>query len=98
MLKKIGHVFSDGKIQIFDSARWIEVLMQYRPVFRMPNCTNQLESSHGHLNAKMPRKNLFWSSMSRIIDQILKKVHRFSENYYHNFRRYKNKVKSIVKN
>ncbi|KAK8870992.1 hypothetical protein M9Y10_008905 [Tritrichomonas musculus] len=96
--KKIGLVFTDGKIQIFDNARWIEVSMQYRPVFRMPSCTNQLESCHWHLNAKTPRKNLFWSSMSRIVDQILKKVHSFNEHYYHNFRRYKNKVKSIVKN
>ena len=63
----------------------------------MPSCTNQIESTHGHLNALTPRNNKFWKSLSRIINEILKKKNRFEDNFRHNYRCYKNKIKSIIK-
>lgn len=50
MLKKIGHKYQDGLIQIFDMQRWEQVAMEYWPKYRMPSCTNQIESIHGHFN------------------------------------------------
>lgn len=97
MLKKIGHKYQDGLIQIFDMQRWEQVSMQYRPKYRMPSCSNQIESMHGHLNAITPKNNKFWNSLARIIDEIIKKKNRFEENFKHNYRCYKNKIKSIVK-
>lgn len=67
ILQKIGHDFNDGKIEIIDYDRWISISMINRPQFKMPSCTNQIESGHGHMNFNIPRRNELLSSLNRII-------------------------------
>lgn len=40
LLKKIGHEFKNGSIQLVNENRWIQVSIQYRSFYRMPSCTN----------------------------------------------------------
>ncbi|KAK8882561.1 hypothetical protein M9Y10_045203 [Tritrichomonas musculus] len=96
LLNKVGLALVDGKIEIQDTYRWMEVSMQIRPYFCMPSCTNQVESCHGHLNAMTPRRNMLWSSIARIIKEMLNKVHRYKNNFMHNYATYKRKIKRIL--
>ena len=50
LLKKIGHCYENGVIKINNDERWLQVSMQFGPLYAMPSCTNQIESSHGHIN------------------------------------------------
>ena len=83
LLKKIGHEFKNGIIQLVNESRWAQVSMQHKPFYRMPSCTNQIKSYHGYLNALTPRNNQIWTSLSRIIDDIQMKYHRFNDNFIH---------------
>lgn len=78
--------------------RWIEVLMLSRASFKMPSCTNQLESAHGHMNDATPRRNSFFASIKRIIEQILIRNRNFSTNFKQNYSRFKRKIRNIVRN
>lgn len=92
LLKKVGLSFGNGHISI-NHERWIEVSMMKRAMFRMPSCTNQLESTHEHLNSGIPRRNSFWTSIKRLIEAIIKKNRRFPLCFKHNYQYYKNKTK-----
>lgn len=63
LLKKVGLKMENDHIITIDEERWTEVSMSKRAEFRMPSCTNQLESTHGHLNSAIPRRNKFWPSI-----------------------------------
>lgn len=88
ILQKIGHDFVDGKIEIIDYDRWISISMINRPQFKMPSCTNQIESGHGHMNFNVPRRNELFSSLNRIIKEILQRNHNFNLNYTQNYKRF----------
>ena len=53
----------------------------------MPSTTNSLESSHGHLNGKIPRRNDFWSGMTRLVEFIIIKENNFKKALRCNFSR-----------
>ena len=73
MLKKMGHNYSyaNNEITRCDENRWKQVSMMERVFYEMPSTTNSLESSHGHLNRKTPRRNNFWTALNRIITFFL---------------------------
>lgn len=96
-LHKLGLCFNE-RIEIEDSNRWKQISMQHRAQYRMPSCTNQLESTHGHMNAHIPRRNSMWPSVERIIHSILQKNQKFESHFKHNYLRYKNKTKNILTN
>ena len=98
LLNKVGLQFDKVEITYFDEDMWKQVSMIHRPDYQMPSCTNQLESSHGHLNSLVPRRNELFSSLKRLIDEIVKKNKNFEKNFYHNYTRYKSKISRIVKN
>ncbi|KAK8896368.1 hypothetical protein M9Y10_014266 [Tritrichomonas musculus] len=54
------------KLYISNEIEWTKVSLLKRIPFKMPTTTNSLESTHGHLNKKMPRRNNFWMSLFRI--------------------------------
>ena len=80
------------KIEIFNEDQWKAVSLIKRADYKMPTTTNALESSHGHLNARIPRRNDFYSSLSRLITFIIDKTHNFNKAYSTNFHRAKRKI------
>jgi hypothetical protein len=85
MLRKIGLNLKQGKIKIENKERWEEVSMLERVKTGMPTTTNSLESLHGHLNAKTPRRNGFWQSLFRIESAMCTKSTRLWTSVQHNF-------------
>ena len=65
-------------IIIADINKWDTISQIERIKYSMPSTTNALESSHGHLNGQLPRRNNFWSAMLRLVTFILKKESSFS--------------------
>lgn len=57
--KKVVLGIVKDKIKPINLKRWKQVSMIERVKFRMPSCTNQVESVHGHLNVMVPRHNEF---------------------------------------
>ena len=55
----------------------------------MPSTTNALESTHGHLNAKLPRRNEFCPSLYRLVTSITSKDLNFSQRCRANYNRIK---------
>lgn len=97
ILKKAGLDFIDNEIIIDNSLLWKSVSMQERHWFRMPSCTNQIESCHGHMNAYTPRRNELLTSIRRIIHEIIDRDHNFKSNFHQNILSYQRKIKRIVK-
>ena len=98
LLNKVGLQMNKSEITYFDEERWKQVSMIHRPEYQMPSCTNQLESSHGHLNSLVPRRNELFASLKKLMDEIVKKNKNFEKNYNHNYTRYKSKIARIAKN
>ena len=82
------------KIEIVDMERWKTISMLERIKFKMPSTTNALESSHGHLNAIVPRRNDFYTSLTRLINFVVEKTHNFRKACITNFNRAKRKIMS----
>ena len=59
-LNKIGLTFFDETILPADEEQWKKVSLYERIEYCMPSTTNTLESVHGHLNSKIPRRNYFF--------------------------------------
>ena len=97
ILRKVGLAFIKNKIEIFDQSRWSQCSMLERIKYKMPSCTNNIESMHGHLNAKIPRRNEFFHSIKRLIDQIHSKSHSFNDRFNKNYARHKKKINDILK-
>ena len=98
LLEKVGLQMNGNKIIKKNEDRWKEVSMIARPDYKMPSCTNQLESTHGHLNSLIPRRNELFTSLKRLMDEIVKKNDNFEKNFNHNYSRFKNKIIRFVKN
>ena len=60
-------------IATINEEKMTEVSMSKRAEFRMPSCTNQLESTHENLNSAVPRRYSFWHLIKRLIESLLKK-------------------------
>ena len=71
-LEKVGLFFDGNIIFIENDNLWDEVSMHRRVNYCMPSTTNTLESMHGHLNKRTPRKNTFYQSLLRVHNQLNK--------------------------
>jgi hypothetical protein len=65
--------------------RWEEISQYVRAEWRLPSTTNSLESIHGHLNERTPRRNDFWTSLKRLADHIDEGMKRWPDAVRHNF-------------
>ena len=97
ILEKVGLGMIGGTVTVVNEHRWKQVSMIERVKYKMPSCTNQIESFHGHLNYYTPRRNEFWHSIKRVIDMIIKKNENFEERFKSNYSAYKRKIKNIIK-
>ena len=97
-LGKVGLAYIDGNLMISDENLWAECSMLKRANTKMPSCTNQLESVHVSMNTLTPRRNSFWSSMKRLIDETNNRTRRFDSNFRQNYARHKRKIKRIISN
>ena len=77
-LKKIGWTYTDTP-HIVDEERWDSVSMETRLKYRMPSTTNSLESTHGHMNSDIPRRNELYTSILRIVEHMWDKVQNIEE-------------------
>ena len=86
MLKKMCHNYSyaNNEITKFDENRWKQVSMMERVFYEMPSTTNSLESSHGHLNCKTPRRNNIWAALNRIITFLINQNYNYQHKINHN--------------
>ena len=88
-LMKCGLIFDVElkEIKVHDDTLWDHIGLLNRIKYKMPTTTNSLESSHGHLNAKIPKRNDFYTAMSRLIKFVIKKTHNFEQAYQTNLNR-----------
>ena len=63
----------------------------------MLSCTNQIESFHGHLIAIIPRRNSFFSSIKKPIDEIIQEIDNFFTDFQQNYKCHQRKIKNIIK-
>ena len=81
---KAGLSYSDEKgIIIANKEKWERIKLS------MSSTTNALESTHGHLNAEIPRRNNFWSAMMRLVKYVLTKENNFANAFKTNYMREK---------
>lgn len=80
------------KIEINDHVLWEHISLMHRAKYRMPSTTNALESSHGHLNSLVPRRNDFYSALTRLIKFVITKTHNFQQAYKTNYNRARRKT------
>jgi hypothetical protein len=89
-LDKAGLSYSDEKgIIIANKEKWESISQIERIKLSMPSTTNALESTHGHLNAEIPRRNNFWSAMMRLVKYVLTKENNFANAFKTNYMREK---------
>lgn len=72
--------------------------MMERVFYEMPSTTNSLESSHGHINSKTPRRNNFWSALNRIVTFLIKQNFNYQNKINYNYRREVRKLMHEKKN
>ena len=96
-LHKAGLGYEDGTLIIADDAIWKRVSMIERIKTHMPSTTNALESTHGHLNESIPRRNDFWPSLYRIVSSIIQREFSFRDHLKHSYSRTKRLIKQRVK-
>ena len=87
LLKKVGLMYDSKtkRLSILDKERWEGVALLYRVPLHMPSTTNALESTHGHMNQKTPRRNNFFTSLHRIVECIMKKSQNIQECIQNNY-------------
>jgi len=85
ILGKVGLNFADKSINLVDEKRWNQVSMLARINYKMPSTTNSLESFHGHLNKRTPRRNGFWDSIHRLCEAVILKKNMHDERIRHNY-------------
>lgn len=84
-LGKVGLEFIDGSLNLIDQNKWDRVSMLARIEYRMPSTTNSLESFHGHLNKKTPRRNGFWPSLYRLCSSLVVNHNMINKRIAHNY-------------
>lgn len=85
ILSKIGLVFIDGQISIENELKWNKVSLLKRIDYHMPSTTNTLEAMHGHLNKRSLRRNSFFCSLFRIINELNSKYSKINQRIQHNY-------------
>lgn len=93
ILSKIGHIFTGDQITIQNDTKWDKISLLRRIKYSMPSTTNTLEAMHGHLNKRSPRRNTFFNSLFRIIEELNSKYYKINERIQHNY--YHTKQKTI---
>ena len=89
VLTKIGMSFDENGLHISNLTQWKKISVKERISLRMPSTTNALESTHGHINAKLPRRNEFWFSLHRLVVHLTSKDLNFSDRLKANYNRAK---------
>ena len=97
-LNKVGLAFINQKVIIINKDRWKQCSITERIQLKMPSCTNQIESMHGHLNAQISRRNEFFHSLKKLIDMIQTKKNTFEALFKKNYPRHKKKINDILQN
>lgn len=85
LLKKVGLIFSNNKIEIGNEEKWSKFSMCRRVGLKLPSTTNSLEATHGQLNAKTPRKKNFWNTLYKIASNLNNKNNTIQSHIQHNF-------------
>ena len=89
--KKIGFKFYNRRLELSDPEKWSQITMLNRVHYHMPTTTNSLESTHGHMNHRTPRRNTFYSSIYRIYNELTAKYSNLADRILHNYNYLKNK-------
>ncbi|KAK8854278.1 hypothetical protein M9Y10_016837 [Tritrichomonas musculus] len=85
VLKKIGLLYINDQIIIQNQSRCDEVSMLQRRLCKMPSTTNTLESTHGQINRKTPRRNTFYSPLFRTFLCLNSKFESINKKLCHNY-------------
>ena len=98
-LSKVGlHYNVDTlEIEVANFVIWDKFSQVKRIDYAMPSTTNALESSHGHLNKKTPRRNDFWSAMMRLVKFVIRKESNFETAFKNNYSRVKRLIQKKLK-
>lgn len=80
-----------------NESRWEEVSLLHRIKLKMLSTTNSIESSHGHLNKRTPRRNSFYGSYFRIINELILKYGSINKQLQHNYNFLKRKTMNQLK-
>ena len=96
-LNKVGLTYKDDEISIENIDVWNRVSMYSRISTRMPSTTNCLESTHGHLNEDIQRRNPFWPSLFRLVKSINQREHSFKSHLIHSYYRIQRNVLKRVR-
>ena len=89
LLGKIGMTLDEDGLRISNQDQWKRISIKERVALRMPSTTNALESTHGHLNSKLHRRNEFWSSLYRLVSSLTSKDLNFQDRVKANYSRIK---------
>jgi hypothetical protein len=84
MFKKIGLCYNDFRIEISNHTKFHQFSMIFRSIESVCTTSNCLEGYHGHLNAKVPRNNKFWSALATQINAMEVKILLFDGEVHHN--------------
>jgi hypothetical protein len=84
MLRKVGLNYNESTIIILDHPTFHRFSMIFRSIETVCTTSNCLEGYHGHLNAKVPRNNKFWSALATQIDTMEAKVNLIDHEVRHN--------------
>ena len=84
-------------IFINDEEKWGKYSLLRRVGMGMPSTTNTLESVHGHINHKMPRRNSFYSALFRIFTELNFKYQNINKSIINNYNYIKRKTNSNLK-
>jgi hypothetical protein len=82
-LAKTGLGYTEARLVIAeDGARWNSVSMWKKVHYRMPNTTNTLDATHGHLNDIMTRRNTFWQSLTILVNSFADNTIRLTPHWH----------------
>lgn len=89
-LKKIGFKYQNNNLDIINDEQWNMITMKNRVKYHMPTTTNSLESTHGHMNQRTPRRNNFFAALFRIHNELQSKYENLQSRIIHNYNYLKN--------
>lgn len=64
-------VFEKNLILLENDELWKKVSMIERVSLKMQSTTSALEGLHGHLNSRIPRRNIFWNAFYRLAQNFI---------------------------
>ena len=84
---RIGFSFSEGYLNLIDEKKFDSVSKIPRKRLGIPNTTNHIESSHGHLNSMNSRRKHIITILNRLIGFCLRKTCFVCSCINHNLKR-----------